>query len=226
MSLRALDLFCGAGGATKGLQRAGFHVTGVDIKPQPRYCGDAFIQGNALAPPVRLEDFDLVWASPPCQANTPMSNRWRGKGGKADERVDLLRQTRRMLSERASHWILENVIGAQMVAPIMLRGEMFGLSTSRPRLFETTFIVMLPQAERKRGALAIYGKADGRRLLTRKDGSELRAWTLDEGRVAMEMPWADEEGVREAIPPAYAHHLGTYARLAIEAARAVGETPE
>ncbi len=29
---RALDLFCGAGGATKGLQRAGFHVTGIDIK--------------------------------------------------------------------------------------------------------------------------------------------------------------------------------------------------
>lgn len=24
---RALDLFCGAGGATKGLQMAGFHVT-------------------------------------------------------------------------------------------------------------------------------------------------------------------------------------------------------
>ena len=34
MKPRALDLFCCAGGATRGLQEAGFHVTGVDIKPQ------------------------------------------------------------------------------------------------------------------------------------------------------------------------------------------------
>ena len=41
---RALDLFCCAGGATKGLQRAGFHVTGIDKEKQPRYCGDAFLR--------------------------------------------------------------------------------------------------------------------------------------------------------------------------------------
>jgi DNA (cytosine-5)-methyltransferase 1 len=52
--VKALDLFCGAGGATKGLQMAGFHVTGVDLRPQPRYCGNVFFQSDALEFPLSV----------------------------------------------------------------------------------------------------------------------------------------------------------------------------
>ena len=230
MSLRALDLFCGAGGATKGLQRAGFHVTGIDHVEQPRYCGDHFVQADALRPPGFLSDYHLIWASPPCQFHTPMSNRWRGKAGLADRRVNLIPDTRAMLeNDYAGFWVIENVPGSEefLQPTFRLCGEDFGLQVHRPRLFRSNFHVMLPPPQRRQAdPVAVYGKADGRRLWTRSDGSELRAWTKESGAEAMGIDWMDEDGLREAIPPAYSEHIGYYARLAIEAARAVGETPE
>lgn len=35
--LKALDLFCGAGGCSRGYADVGFRMTGVDINPQPHY---------------------------------------------------------------------------------------------------------------------------------------------------------------------------------------------
>jgi DNA (cytosine-5)-methyltransferase 1 len=67
-----LDTFCKAGGATKGYQRAGFYVIGVDIEPQPHYCGDEFYQTDALDALRywKLDRFTAIHASPPCQASS------------------------------------------------------------------------------------------------------------------------------------------------------------
>lgn len=70
---RLLDLFSGAGGAARGYQLAGFHVTGVDTKSQPRYAGDVFIRADAMEFP--LDGFDAIHASPPCQAYSTVSGR-------------------------------------------------------------------------------------------------------------------------------------------------------
>ena len=88
MTKRLLDLFCGAGGAAWGYHLAGFEVVGVDNRPQPRY-PFAFVQGDALNPPVRLSEFDAIHASPPCQLYSIANN----IHGKTDH-PNLLAETR------------------------------------------------------------------------------------------------------------------------------------
>lgn len=125
---RALDLFCGAGGATRGLQMAGFHVTGVDIKPQPRYCGDEFHQANALTFP--LDGYDFVWASPPCQRYTMAQNAAKN----AHNHPDLIPPIRERLLGSGVDWVMENVVGAPLINPVMLCGLAFGLKVKRHSL--------------------------------------------------------------------------------------------
>jgi DNA (cytosine-5)-methyltransferase 1 len=151
---RALDLFCGAGGATKGLQRAGFFVVGVDIKPQRHYCGDHFINADALDPAFTYEflhGFDFIWASPPCQAFSKLRFMPHAK-----EYPNLIRETRERLIQARVPYCIENVEDAPLGESgnlIMLCGTMFGLGTAdgraelrRHRLFETSFSIPLRPA--------------------------------------------------------------------------------
>lgn len=158
---RALDLFCGAGGATRGLQMAGFHVTGVDIIAQRHYCGDVFHQGDALDFPT--EGYDFIWASPPCQAFTALRFM-----PDAKEHPNLIPETRALLVGSKIPYAIENVEGAPLGNSgylIMLCGTMFGLATSngraelrRHRLFETSFSIPLrPQCQHGVTALGVYG---------------------------------------------------------------------
>ena len=217
---RLLDLFCGAGGAAVGYHRAGFDVVGVDILPQPHY-PFRFVEADALDA-VRswidgghwfweIGEVEAIHASPPCQAYTSMSNRWRGKGGKADRQPDLIGPTRDLLDQTGLPYVIENVPGARSLLhdPVRLIGEMFGLRIHRPRLFETSFpLLAIPAPPRQQDPVAVYGKQDGRRLWTRQDGSELRVASLELAREAMGIPWADWDGCREAIPPVYTEWLG------------------
>src|SRR3954463_6974935 len=106
---KAIDLFCCAGGAGMGLHRAGFDVTGYDIRPQPHY-PFTFIQGDALE--ADLSEADFVWTSPPCQAHTALKTMHNAKA-----HADLIPATRAKLEAWGGLWVMENVVGAPMRNP-------------------------------------------------------------------------------------------------------------
>lgn len=219
MKPRLLDLFSGAGGAACGYHRAGFEVVGVDINPQPRYPFE-FHQADAMTYP--LDGFDVIHASPPCQAHTALSNRWRGKGGKADSHVDLIAVMRYRLEDSGVPWVIENVAGARSVmrSPIQISGGTFGLGVHRPRLFESNIAITAPSAVKVSNPVGVYGKFDGRRLWTRADGTEQRAAaSVAEAGEAMGIDWMEARELAEAIPPAYTEHIGRQLIAHLEAGR-------
>lgn len=228
MRPRILDLFCGAGGAAVGYHRAGFEVVGVDIKPQPHYPFE-FVQGDALEfmealregyGPDLLSDFDAIHASPPCQAFTQMSARWRGKGTKADGHKDLLTPTLELLRGREMPWVVENVVGAKhMMSPsVVLHGGMFGLGVHRPRLFESNVLIMVARSAQCVGPIGVYGtKPDGRTTYRYRNNGNMKgksliraAKSIEEASDAMGIDWMTWQEIRGAIPPAYTEHIGAF----------------
>ena len=189
---RALDLFCCEGGASTGLVQAGFDVVGVDIRPQRRYPYE-FVLADALGPECpSLDDFDLIWASPPCQAYsiaTPDKSR----------HPDLLPAVRDMLKASGKPYIIENVPGAPMPDAIRLRGAMFGLPLYRERLFEASFFVLTPNLRDPPGM--------GYPCLAGNGG--VRSGGRAAGRAAMGCDWMSWHGVTQAIPPAYSRFLAS-----------------
>ena len=63
--LRLLDLFCGAGGASKGYADAGFEITGIDIKHGKRYPFTYKRMSIEHVTMDMLQEYDFIHASPP-----------------------------------------------------------------------------------------------------------------------------------------------------------------
>jgi len=202
MKPRLLDLFCCAGGATKGYQRAGFHVIGVDIDCQPDYCGDEFYQADALTFP--LDGYDAIHASPPCQQFTAYRRRGAGVG---DGYPDLIAPIRQRLEQAGVPWVIENVAGAPLRNPIMLCGSSFGLDLRRHRYFESNVALLAPPCDHK-WQTPRFPPATNRTNLRRT--VEVGVWRipLHVQQAAMGIDWMPLLSLTEAIPPAYARFVG------------------
>jgi DNA (cytosine-5)-methyltransferase 1 len=203
-----LDLFCGVGGCTKGYQRAGFYVVGVDINPQPNYCGDEFVQADALTFP--LTGFDGVHASPPCQAYTQLGN---------DTHPRLIEPVRDRLQATGCPYVIENVVGAPLEPSVILCGSMFGLNVRRHRLFECSFPVMTqPCWHGSQDEIrAYYGKkgwlvwTPAAANVQKRGRKPLLRGSVEQAEADMGIDWARTwDELREAVPPAYTEHIGQY----------------
>jgi DNA (cytosine-5)-methyltransferase 1 len=206
-----LDAFCGVGGATKGYQRAGFRVLGVDIDSQPDYCGDDFVQGDAVSFIRGCGSwFAAIHASPPCQAACTLT-----KGTNIGrEYPQLIPATRDALKSTGKPWVIENVPGAPLRRDLTLCGDMFpGLAVIRHRYFEL-FDVEVPQPAHTKHR----GRVSGMRHGVWYVGPYVQAYGKGGGKPAlpalqsgMGIDWtASRHSITEAIPPAYSEYIGKF----------------
>jgi DNA (cytosine-5)-methyltransferase 1 len=202
--VKLLDLFCCAGGAGEGYHRAGFEVTGVDIEPQPRY-PHAFIQGDALEY-LRTHGwmYDVIHASPPCQAFT--AYRRRG-GGVGDSYPDLIAATREALISTGRPYIIENVPGAPLFDPITLCGSSFHLNVRRHRIFESNVNLKAPPCDHS-WQTPRFPPATNRTNLRSTVEVGVYRIPLKTQQQAMGIDWMPLRELSQAIPPAYTEHLG------------------
>ncbi len=200
-----------------GYRRAGFEVVGVDISPQPNYPFE-FVQADAMAYP--LEGFDVIHASPPCQAYSALKTMTNLR----PDHPELIGDVRERLVASGMFWVIENVFGAPLIDPVMLCGSHFGLSSEtgyelrRHRYFETSAWFRSPGPCRHGAKTAgVYG-SKVRDVAKEKRHYSQPASTRGApvgvvlpqavGRDVMGIHWMKMGELSEAIPPAYTEWLG------------------
>jgi len=210
---RLLDLFCGAGGCSAGYARAGFDVVGVDLHKQRRYPFE-FHHADALTYP--LDGFDVVHASPPCQAYSVTRN----AHSKSDH-PDLLPATLARLREWGGVWVVENVPGAPIPSALTLCGSMFGLTATdtdglpvwlrRHRLFESNILLYPPgHCAHPTDMLCagVYGNGSPTHQAARARAGGYTPPSEAVRRQLMGIDWMTRKELTQAIPPVFTEYIG------------------
>lgn len=207
-----LDLFCGAGGAAMGYHRAGFDVVGVDINPQPHYPFE-FHQADAMT--WRLDGFDAIHASPPCQRYsraTPHRTR--------QNHPDMVDPVRERLEATGLPWVIENVENSPLRQYAIVCGSAFGLPIKRHRWFDSSELLMSAPCNHSDLPKTIPIFRHGVWYMSRfvnvygTGGGKAR----DKWPEAMGIDWMTNNELGQAIPPVYTEWIGEQLLEAIKAA--------
>jgi DNA (cytosine-5)-methyltransferase 1 len=219
---RLLDLFCCEGGAALGYARAGFDVVGVDIEPRfaKRYPFE-FHRGDAIEYlKAHGHEFDAIHASPPCQGYSVATL---GTPGAREKHPRLIEPVRDALVASGRPWVIENVVGAPLLSPLMLCGSMFDLTATdddgrtlrleRHRLFESNVMLYPPGPDRHDRSVPVGGVYGGGRS-DRWEAKHVRrggytpAKHVREALIGVERGHMTLHGLSQSIPPAYTEWIG------------------
>ena len=241
--MRALDLFCGGGGAALGLMAAGWEVVGVDSDPRCAavYPG-AFVRADwreALRW-LRGSAFGFAWASPPCQrwALPTALTRTADGGHRPSTKPDLIEDVREALRFSGIPRVIENVPRAPLRCDLALTGPMVGLeSLYRLRHFEFGggWLGQLGDVLPKKGVRPAGSVAEGTLVsVTTQGGIPCRATRAKRARLRPDLPSSrfhrgdmvaamglpadtpmSMRQVGEAVPPRYAEVVGRIAMAAL-----------
>jgi DNA (cytosine-5)-methyltransferase 1 len=209
-----------------GYHRAGFDVVGVDIDPQPRYPFE-FHQADALEfLREHGHEFDAIHASPPCQAYSVTRH------AHDSEHPDLVEPTREAMNATGLPWVMENVEGAPLVAPLTLCGSEFGLraqdvdgmwlALKRHRLFESNvFLMGAGGCSHDNTQIAGVYTGSRHRKPEHRDNPGRRGGYTPARTVRaalMGIDWMNEHELAQAIPPVYTEFIGAQLIEALEMA--------
>ena len=182
--LRAVDLFCGAGGLSLGFWAHGIEVVGVDInvdaaETYARNLGESYCADIKAG--IRLPDADILIAGPPCQPWSRAGKRL----GREDDRDGFPITIQAVEQMRPTAVVVENVPGS-------VRSEKRdGLDYIKEQLRSLNYLV----SEHVLNA-ADYGVPQNRSRI-------FVVGIIGEVRVGSPKPWQQAISVRQSIPGTY-----------------------
>jgi len=141
-SLLIYHLYADDGVESDYLSRFG-RVVRVGLNPMDRNDSEP-VQADVTKLPLR-SGADPAVAHPPCGPWNTMN----AVHGNQDEQPKLIEPTRELCNQVADHYIIENVPGAPLNDPVVLKGSYFGLPITKRRAFETSFYVEQPALQNR-----------------------------------------------------------------------------
>lgn len=240
-----LDVCCCEGGASVGYERAGWTVYGVDLfidytrdrYPGPVYVGDGvwalkillagkklpFLHQDQSVEWLNLRDFSAIHMSPPCQRHSVATS-----AIDRSEYPDLIGPLRTLAIESGLPYVIENVVGAPLLDPLLLCGCMFNLATldddgfplrmERPRLFESNVQLTAPRpcyhdpnvwvagsygGSRKQGDTPAERRHNAKYV---RKGGYVSSIAVQQRLLGID--WMTQAGMHQSVPPVYTEHVG------------------